>query len=155
MRQTGGTAVGETSTRSRPRSRAIFRASNGGRMPSCSPASSITRTSRARILSLMRINCLAERLSMGVLQNSWRCHVATQYTVVHTSLDAITGPRSWDDYAGPFPLPAGEILNMVFCLVARVSPGKLPQFGQHTFSTHTRTRKIRNPAYETAHFIGR
>ena len=37
-------------------------------MPSCSPFSSMTRTSRARILSLMRINCLAERLSMGFLQ---------------------------------------------------------------------------------------
>ena len=51
-------------------------------MPSCSPFSSMTRTSRARILSLMRINCLAERLSMGFLQNTWDCHVATQYIVL-------------------------------------------------------------------------
>src|SRR5487761_1127790 len=68
MRQTGGTALGEISTRSRPRSRAILRASKGGRTPSCSPFSSITRISRARIRSLMRINCFAERLSMCRLQ---------------------------------------------------------------------------------------
>src|SRR6185437_5394883 len=83
MRQTGGTALGDTSTRSRPRSRAIFRASNGAIMPSCSPASSITRTSRARILSLIRMKFLAERLSMGVLQKLWpRGHLATQYTLL-------------------------------------------------------------------------
>ena len=74
--------MGETSTRSRPRSRAIFNASNGTMMPSCSPLSSITRTSRARILSLIRINCLAERLSncaMVFLQSLWQRHVPTQY----------------------------------------------------------------------------
>jgi len=72
MRQTGGTALGETSTRSRPRSRAILSASKGGRMPSCSPFSSITRISRARIRSLMRIKDFAERLSsaMVLLQES-------------------------------------------------------------------------------------
>src|ERR1700758_3201231 len=70
MRHTGGTAFGETSTRSRPRSRAILSASNGCMMPSCSPWSSMTRTSRARILSLVRMNDFAERLSraMGILQ---------------------------------------------------------------------------------------
>jgi len=41
-------------------------------MPSCSPFSSMTRISRARILSLMRIKDFAERLSsaMGLLQMS-------------------------------------------------------------------------------------
>src|ERR1700735_481804 len=67
MRQTGGMALGETSTRSRPRSRAIFNASNGGRMPICSPFSSITRISRARILSLMRMKDFAERLSSAMI----------------------------------------------------------------------------------------
>src|SRR5277367_5998944 len=133
MRQTGGTAVGETSTRSRPRSRAIFRASNGGRMPSCSPASSITRTSRARILSLMRINCLAERLSMGVLQNSWRCHVATQYTMVHTSLDAITGPRSWDDYAGPSPCRQAKFSTWYSASLPGFPPASFPSSGNTLF----------------------
>ena len=124
----GGTAFGETSTRSSPRSRAIFKASKGVRMPSCSPASSITRTSRARILSLMRINCLAERLSMGFLRNSWHCHVATQYIVVRYLLDANTvatlgryrqelGEQTHDSRQPKIP-------NMVFCLVARVSSGE-------------------------------
>src|SRR5271163_3717070 len=36
-------------------------------MPICSPFSSITRISRARILSLMRINCFAERLSSAMV----------------------------------------------------------------------------------------
>ena len=41
-------------------------------MPSCSPFSSMTRISRARIFSLMRIKDLAERLSsaMVLLQKS-------------------------------------------------------------------------------------
>src|ERR1039457_1905684 len=65
MRQTGGTALGEISTRSSERSRAIFSASKGGMMPSCSPFSSITRISRARIRSLVRMKDLAERLSIG------------------------------------------------------------------------------------------
>src|SRR5580698_1492785 len=67
MRQTGGTAVGETSTRSRPRSRAILSASNGWRIPSCSPFSSMTRISRARIRSLMRMKDLAARLSNAMV----------------------------------------------------------------------------------------
>src|SRR5947208_34711 len=54
MRQTGGAAVGETSTKSSPLPRATLRASKGGMMPSCLPSSSITRTSLARILSLIR-----------------------------------------------------------------------------------------------------
>src|SRR5579883_3045595 len=61
-RQTGGVARGETSTRSSPRSRAIFKASQGGMMPSCFPSSSTTRTSRARILSLIR----TKRSAIGV-----------------------------------------------------------------------------------------
>src|ERR1035441_6944622 len=65
MRQTGGTALGDISTRSSERSRAILRASKGGMIPSCSPFSSITRISRARIRSLVRMKDLAERLSIG------------------------------------------------------------------------------------------
>src|SRR5205085_12328664 len=65
MRQTGGCAVGEISTRSRFFSRAFLSASNGAMVPSCSPASSITRTSRARMRSFMRI----KRLSiLGLLE---------------------------------------------------------------------------------------
>src|SRR6202021_3059939 len=67
MRQTGGMALGETSTRSRPRSRAIFSASKGWRIPSCSPFSSMTRISRARIRSLMRMKDLAARLSNAMV----------------------------------------------------------------------------------------
>src|SRR3990167_8976475 len=52
--QTGGTAVGEISTRSSPRSRASFIASKGGRTPTCVPSSSIKRTSRTRIRSFTR-----------------------------------------------------------------------------------------------------
>jgi len=37
----------------------------GGMTPSCSPFSSMTRTSRARIRSLVRMKDLAERLSIG------------------------------------------------------------------------------------------
>src|ERR1039458_10463171 len=65
MRQTGGAALGEISTRSSDRSRAILRASKGGMMPSCSPFSSMTRISRARIRSLVRMKDFAERLSIG------------------------------------------------------------------------------------------
>src|SRR5208282_709835 len=72
MRQTGGCAVGEISTRSRFLSRAIFSASKGGITPICSPSSPITRTSRARMRSFMRIKrlsipssvCLSYRLNL-------------------------------------------------------------------------------------------
>src|SRR6266540_885448 len=66
MRQTGGCAVEETSTRSRAFSLAILIASNGVMMPSCSPWSSITRTSRTRMRSLVRIKRLSIRPSEGV-----------------------------------------------------------------------------------------
>src|SRR5262245_1881854 len=55
MRQTGGADMGETSTRSSPFSTASASAADGVMMPSCPPSSSITRMSRARILSLTRI----------------------------------------------------------------------------------------------------
>src|SRR5688572_18591422 len=54
MRQTGGTAVGEISTRSSPFCLAMASACGGGMMPSCAPVSSITRISRTRMRSLTR-----------------------------------------------------------------------------------------------------
>src|SRR5262245_32789409 len=54
MRQTGGFAVGEISTRSRPFCLAIASACGGGMMPSCWPSSSITRISLTRMRSLTR-----------------------------------------------------------------------------------------------------
>src|SRR5437867_8342904 len=55
MRQTGGTAVGEISTRSSPFCFAMASAWGGGMMPSCSPVSSMTRISRTRMRSLTRV----------------------------------------------------------------------------------------------------
>src|SRR5471032_2792299 len=54
MRQTGGEACGATSTRSRSAARAIARASGSGLMPTCSPSAETSRTSRARMRSLIR-----------------------------------------------------------------------------------------------------
>src|SRR5689334_734839 len=54
IRQTGGTAVGEISTRSSPFCLAMASAAGGGMIPSCCPVSSITRTSRTRIRSFVR-----------------------------------------------------------------------------------------------------
>src|SRR5262252_2356359 len=54
MRQTGGFAVGEISTRSSPFCLAMARACGGGMMPSCWPVSSITRISRTLMRSLTR-----------------------------------------------------------------------------------------------------
>src|SRR3972149_5572268 len=47
--QTGGSELGATSTRSRSRSWAAWMASGTDKTPSCSPSSSMTRTSRARM----------------------------------------------------------------------------------------------------------
>src|SRR5438309_8745017 len=80
MLQAGGTALGEISTRSSERSRAILRASKGGMTPSCSPFSSITRTSRARIRSLVRIKDFAERLSIGGIS---RLHSESSSLAMH------------------------------------------------------------------------
>src|SRR5688500_16205820 len=54
IRQTGGTAVGEISTRSNPFAFAMIRACGGGMMPSCFPSSSMTRISLTRMRSLTR-----------------------------------------------------------------------------------------------------
>ena len=51
--------MGEISTRSRFFSLAILSASKGGMIPICLPSSSITRISRARMRSLVRINFLS------------------------------------------------------------------------------------------------
>src|SRR5579872_4143342 len=53
IRHTGGEAWGATSTRSRSSSWAIANASGRGFIPSCRPSGSTSRTSRARILSLI------------------------------------------------------------------------------------------------------
>src|SRR6185503_7716024 len=54
IRQTGGEANGDTSTRSRPRSRARVRASRDVMIPSWLPSSSTTRILGMRIRSLTR-----------------------------------------------------------------------------------------------------
>ena len=56
--------MGEISTRSKFFSRAILSASYGGKIPICLPSSSITRISRARIRSLMRIKRLSIEASV-------------------------------------------------------------------------------------------
>ena len=56
--------MGEISTRSRFFSRAILSASNGGMIPIWLPSSSITRISRARMRSLVRIKRLSIQSSV-------------------------------------------------------------------------------------------
>ena len=51
IRATGGFAFGEIKSKSNPASLALFKASFLDTTPTCSPSSSIKRTSRARILS--------------------------------------------------------------------------------------------------------
>src|SRR4051812_25509453 len=58
--QTGGFAMGETSTRSRPNSTALARATSRGRTPSCSPSGPMTRSSRARIRRFVRASRMAD-----------------------------------------------------------------------------------------------
>jgi len=54
MRHTGGSALGDTSTRSKLASAAKFKASAVGNTPIWSPCWSITRTSRL-VISLLRL----------------------------------------------------------------------------------------------------
>ena len=75
IRQTGGVAVAAISTRSSPFSSAIIRAWEGGMMPSWEPSSSMTRTSFARMRSLMR----TVRWSIGHLHR----RPGTIFLVVH------------------------------------------------------------------------
>src|SRR3954471_24073442 len=60
--QTGGFAMGETSTRSRPNSTALARATSRGRTPNCSPSGPMTRSSRARIRRFVRASRMADSL---------------------------------------------------------------------------------------------
>ncbi len=52
MRHTGGSELGDTSTKSRVDSRALAKASSMVSIPTCSPFGPITRTSEAAISSL-------------------------------------------------------------------------------------------------------
>jgi|ERR1019366_5501114 hypothetical protein len=79
MRQTGGCAVGETSTKSRVFSRAILSASKGVMMPNWFPSSSITRTSRTRMRSLVRIKRLSIRPSGETYSKPKYSTVSTAY----------------------------------------------------------------------------
>src|SRR5689334_326297 len=59
IRQTGGLALGATSTRSSSCSRDRASASGRGRTPSCSPSAPTRNTSRARMRSLILTSCAA------------------------------------------------------------------------------------------------
>src|SRR5688572_22029211 len=56
IRQTGGLAMGATSTRSRSASLAMTSASGRLLIPNCAPSASIRRTSRALIRSLLLVS---------------------------------------------------------------------------------------------------
>src|SRR5947208_2218944 len=103
MRQTGGCAVGEISTRSRFFSRAILSASKGGMMPICSPSSPITRISRARIRSFVRIKRLSiqtsvqfQRLRIG--KYSMSCRDSTEsHRLLNRHIPAVSSKALVDE----------------------------------------------------------
>ena len=113
MRQTGGCAVGETSTRSRFFSRAIFSASNGGRIPICWPSSPITRISRARMRSLMRIKRLSIQSSVH-FEGEWNHKIITRSfhaRDVRISTISLPPARSGFETGDTFARPTGRIFN--------------------------------------------
>ena len=75
MRQTGGTAVGEISTRSRPLVRARAKACGGGMMPSCCPVSSMTRISRTRMRSLVRTRSSRRGPRSNAITTPWESEI--------------------------------------------------------------------------------
>lgn len=81
MRTTGGRASGATSTRSRSRFRASVSASGRALMPSWDPSGDMTRTSRARIRSLIRgsrlLSAMASSLHRGA-GSFWLAHGGTR-----------------------------------------------------------------------------
>ena len=85
MRQTGGSAVAATSTRSKPFSRASRTASRVSITPSCSPSSPMTRTCGTRILSLMRATG-ARRLSGRLPATSKACSYCCTSSVKFNAL---------------------------------------------------------------------
>src|ERR1022692_683111 len=84
---TGGCAVGAISTKSRDCSRAFFSASNGCMIPNCSPSSPMTRISRARIRSFIRVNLSAIRRLL--LEPGNPCDYNTWPVLLDTYLAAI------------------------------------------------------------------
>src|ERR1051326_4744812 len=127
MRQTGGCAVGEISTRSRFFSRAILRASNGGIMPICWPSSPITRISRARIRSLIRI----KRLS---IQPSRKAKKLSDYSMWTSGNRAIGGAFSRVDSLSI----ASLLLQLLF-----TTELSLQLFAAHEFCPVKRIREQR------------
>ena len=86
--------MGEISTRSNPRSRATRSASNGCITPNCPPSSSITRTSRARIRSLIRVRSACRKFRSAINPPKKKRHPETGSHPVLTA-----GPR-WQIAAG-------------------------------------------------------
>ena len=91
MRQTGGTAVGEISTRSSPFCLAIASACGGGMMPSCAPVSSITRISRTRMRSLTRTRSSRR----GLLSKAIRPPTLTSLHSVDAGLELLALARDF------------------------------------------------------------
>lgn len=87
MRHTGGFALSATSTRSRPSSRALDSASGRGLMPSWSPSGPMSRTSRARMRSLIRGSLL---LAAAICVHSWSMRM-------HSFARGLVGAQNHDD----------------------------------------------------------
>src|SRR6266516_1688530 len=87
IRQTGGLAVGEISTRSSPFVLAIDSACGGGMMPSCCPVSSITRISRTRMRSLTRVRSSRRGLLSKAIKASLRYVLAGRCERLALGLD--------------------------------------------------------------------
>src|SRR5215475_9684750 len=139
---TGGSASGETSTRSSPCAAAIANASSNGTTPKCSPSDPITRTSRARIIRLMRNFGPADLRGSGSvcipapLSGHWR---GTDYevpalisSVATAGLDSQKHPSqiSWRGSAGQ-RLHAPGILGFHHKLMPRSFVFRLAGHGPH------------------------
>src|SRR5690349_6840131 len=115
MRQTGGTAVGEISTRSSPFCLAMATACGGGMMPSCWPVSSITRISRTRIRSLTRTRSSRRGLLSKAITASSCCSAISGLWAFGSGLEAAPGD---------FAIGAGH--EIAYRLSALVAAGARP-----------------------------
>src|SRR5262245_30758071 len=109
IRHTGGLALGATSTRSSSRARAAARASGRFTTPSCSPASPMSRTSRARIRSFVlgsSVAMSAPRLQMG--DAGLDATMADAGSVRHGAGTTIPGVASTDPGSGTGDRPGGS-----------------------------------------------
>src|SRR5579863_2255975 len=128
---TGGEACGATSTRSRSISRAIASASGNVLIPSCLPSGSTSRTSRARIRSLIRCSSVVGKAVIRHHSLGSENKKDGRWKATPASVAAIQpGAHRWPGGGAQAPLSEQVVCRRVHPMSSLWTPGGEHPVGQ-------------------------